>query len=176
MKDKAIVLDRATLIRWARDGATKEGWTEVEPIFQANCIACHSAAVMPNLTSFETYEGASSVAETDSGASLDSLTRVSHIHLFGIAFIFIFMGYIYSMSVNINETFKSVIIIIPFLFIIIDISSWWLTSIFPGFAWFTIIGGFGYMSAFGVMWFTSMYQMWIMPRSARVFDSNEWIK
>ena len=176
MKDKAVELDRATLIRWARDGATKEGWAEVEPIFQANCIACHSKEVMPSIAPLTTYEEVAAVAETDEGASVDSLTRVSHIHLFGIAFIFIFMGYIYSMSVNINDKFKSVIIMIPFLFIIIDISSWWLTSMFAGFAWFTIIGGFGYMMAFAVMWFTSMYQMWIMPRSGKEYKSNEWIK
>ncbi|SFV67143.1 Elongation factor-1 alpha [hydrothermal vent metagenome] len=96
------------------------------------------------------------------GASVDSLTRVSHIHLFGIAFIFIFLGYIFSMSIGMSEVVKSIIIAIPFGFLIIDISSWWITSIYPAFAWFTIIGGFGYMMAFAIMWFTSMYQMWLL--------------
>ena len=59
------------------------------------------------------------------GATVDSLTRVSHIHLFGIAFIFIFMGYIFSMAVNIKESIKSIVIAIPFGFILIDITSWW---------------------------------------------------
>lgn len=174
MQDKATKVDKATLIRWAREGAPKEGWGKVKPIFEANCVACHSA--MSELPSLTEYEETSKVAETDKGASIDSLTRVSHIHLFGIAFIFIFMGYIYSMTVNINAVFKSIVIIIPFLFIIIDISSWWITSIFPSYAWFTIIGGFGYMMAFAVMWFTSMYQLWILPRNGKRFDSNEWIK
>ena len=161
MSDKASPIDKATLIRWARDGATKEGWEKVKPIFEANCVACHSS--IPQLPPFLEYEDTAKVAEVDSGISVDSLTRVSHIHLFGIAFIFIFMGYIYSMSVNISEGFKSIVIAIPFAFLIVDIGSWWLTSFFPAFAWFTIIGGFGYMMAFAIMWFTSMYQMWIMP-------------
>jgi len=172
MKDKANALDRATLIRWARDGATKEGWGEVEPIFQANCVSCHNS--IPSLPNLIEYEDTAKIAETDKGASLDSLTRVSHIHLFGIAFIFIFVGYIFTLVVGFNQKIKAIIIAIPFLFIIIDISSWWITSIYPGFAWFTIIGGFGYMMAFAVMWFTSMYQMWILPRNGKVYDSNEW--
>jgi hypothetical protein len=161
MKDKASDLERAKLIKWARDGAPKEEWDKVKLIFQANCVACHSA--LPALPKFMEYEATAKVAEIDEGASVDSLTRVSHIHLFGIAFIFIFMGYIYSMTINISEKVKAIVIAIPFGFIIIDISSWWVTSMFPAFAWFTIIGGFGYMMAFAVMWFTSMYQMWILP-------------
>lgn len=174
MKDKADDLARATLIRWAREGAKRESWHEVEPIFQENCVSCHSS--IPGLPTLMEYENTAKVAETDKGASLDSLTRVSHIHLFGIAFIFIFMGYIYSMSVEINQKFKAMIIAIPFVFLILDITSWWITSIYPNFAWLTIIGGFGYMMAFAVMWFTSMYQMWILPKNGKNYNSNEWHK
>jgi hypothetical protein len=172
MKDKASDADRAKLIMWARDGAPLNHWKKVEPIFQANCVSCHTA--IPNLPTFTNYEETAKVAETDKGASLDSLTRVSHIHLFGIAFIFIFVGYIFSLAVGFNEKVKAIIIAIPFGFLIIDISSWWITSIFPGFAWLTIIGGFGYMVAFAIMWFTSMYQMWILPRNGKEYSVNEW--
>ena len=107
------------------------------------------------------------------GASVDSLTRVSHIHLFGIAFIFIFVGYIFSLTVGFNKKVKVKSIAIPFEFLIIDISSWWITTVLPGFAWFTIIGGFGYMFAFAIMWFTSMYQMWILARNDKTYEVNE---
>jgi len=159
MKDKANDLDRAKLIKWVRDGATEKGYEEVKPIFDNNCIACHSS--IESLAQFNTYEETKEVTTTDEGASIDSLTRVSHIHLFGIAFIFIFVGYIFTMSVGLSEIMKSIIISLPFAFLIVDISSWWVTSIFPAFAWLTIIGGFGYMLAFAVMWFVSMYQMWL---------------
>lgn len=159
MKDKANDLDRAKLIKWVRDGATEKDYKEIQPIFENNCIACHSS--MESLAQFNTYEETKDVTSTDEGASIDSLTRVSHIHLFGIAFIFIFVGYIFTMSVGLSEIMKSIIISLPFAFLIVDISSWWVTSIFPAFAWLTIIGGFGYMMAFAVMWFVSMYQMWL---------------
>nr|WP_275716220.1 hypothetical protein [Sulfurimonas sp. SAG-AH-194-L11] len=67
------------------------------------------------------------------GAFVDSLTRVSHINLFGIVFIFIFLEYIFSMSIGMSEGIESIIIAIPFAFLIIDISLWWITSIYPGF-------------------------------------------
>lgn len=160
MKDNASDKDRTILIKWAREGAKQKEWKMVKPVFEANCIECHSA--MPGLPTFSSYEESAEITKTDMGASVDSLTRVSHIHLFGIAFIFIFLGYIFSMSIGMSEVIKSIIIAIPFGFLIIDISSWWVTSIYPAFAWFTIIGGFGYMMAFAVMWFTSMYQIWLL--------------
>ena len=36
----------------------------------------------------------------------------------------------------------------------------------PNFAWFVIIGGFGYSVAASIMIFTSLYQMWLSPRRA----------
>ncbi|WP_289401874.1 hypothetical protein [Sulfurovum xiamenensis] len=172
MKDKASDKDRTTLIKWAREGAPLEHWKKVEPVFSANCVQCHSS--IPGLPKFDEYEETAEVAKTDMGASVDSLTRVSHIHLFGIAFIFIFVGLIFSLAVGLNEKLKAFIIAIPFGFLIIDISSWWITSIFPQFAWFVIIGGFGYMMAFVIMWGTSMYQMWILPRNGKDYNINEW--
>jgi hypothetical protein len=172
MKDKASSHDRMILIKWARDGAPKERWEEVKQVFDANCIQCHST--IPGLPSFDSYESTAEIAKTDMGATVDSLTRVSHIHLFGIAFIFIFVGFIFSFAVGFNKKVKSIIIAIPFVFLIIDILSWWVTKSYPAFAWFTIIGGFGYISAFAIMWVTSMYQMWILPYNGKSYDSNEW--
>ena len=37
---------------------------------------------------------------TGEGATITSLTRVSHIHLFGISFIFFFIGLIFSFAVG----------------------------------------------------------------------------
>ncbi|HIC44325.1 MAG TPA: elongation factor-1 alpha [Sulfurimonas sp.] len=172
MKDKANALDRMILIKWAREGAKEEEWKKVQPVFEGNCIQCHST--IPGLPTFGDYESSAEVAKTDMGASIDSLTRVSHIHLFGIAFIFIFVGFIFSFAVGLSQKTKAVIIAIPFIFLIVDIFSWWITKSYPGFAWFTIIGGFGYIFAFAIMIATSMYQMWVLPYNGKVYTSNEW--
>jgi hypothetical protein len=122
---------------------------------------CHNGA-QTSLPNYENFEGVKLVAETDHGASFSSLTRVSHIHLFGISFIFMFVGAIFAFA-RFNKMWKLVLIMTPFAFLIIDVLSWWLTKLNPNFAWLTIIGGFGYSVAAGVMLFTSLAQMWL-PR------------
>jgi hypothetical protein len=54
---------------------------------------------------------------------------------------------IFSLAVGFNKWLKATIIFIPFAFLILDVSAWWLTRIDPAFAWLVIIGGFGYSFA-----------------------------
>ncbi len=162
MKDKAPPVERLTIIKWARNGANKQEWqAKIKPIVMKRCAMCH--AHIPTLPNITKYEVISKLAEVDHGASITSLTRISHIHLFGISFIFFFIGFIFSMAVGFNKWVKAGLIIFPFLFLITDVASWWLTKWDPNFAWLVIIGGTGYSLAATVMLFTSLYQMWIYP-------------
>jgi len=173
MKDKASSHDRAQIIKWVREGASEEGWnTHIDNIFEKNCVFCHDEE--PGLPDFTKFENVKLVSDIDEGASIGSLTRVSHIHLFGISFIFFFVGLIFSFAVGIPNWLKVSAIALPFLFLIVDVMSWWLTKWVPVFAWFTLIGGFGYTLASGFMWFTSVYQMWVLPYKKREFNTNEW--
>ena len=113
------------------------------------------------------------MAEINEGASIQTLTRSSHIHLFGISFIFFFMGLIFSFAVGVPKWLKILAIGFPFGFLILDILSWWLTKHNPNFAWFTLIGGFGYSIASTSMWFISMYQMLILSRNGKIYG-NAW--
>ena len=122
---------------------------------------CH--AHIPSIANVTKLEEMKKVAKVDEGAEITSLTRVSHIHLFGISFIFFFVGYIFSMAVGFNKWVKAGLIFIPFAFLVVDIASWWLTKMNPGFAWLVILGGFGYSMAATIMLFSSLYQMWVMP-------------
>ncbi|MEA1987871.1 MAG: elongation factor-1 alpha [Pseudomonadota bacterium] len=173
MKDKATPEENLTMIKWARDGADEATWNStIKPIVEAKCAMCH--AHMPTLPNVSSYEDMKGVSEVDHGAEIESLTRVSHIHLFGISFIFFFVGLIFSMAVGFRPWVKAAIIFVPFAFLILDIASWWLTKMNPGFAWFVIIGGFGYSVAAGIMLFTSLYQMWIMPMKGQGSEENTW--
>lgn len=162
MKDMAPKDQNTILIKWARDGAPADQWEPtIQPIVQQYCIACHST--MPGLPNFKNLSELQATAEVDEGKAFATLTRLSHIHLFGIAFIFFFVGLIFSFASGFNPMVKAVIIFIPFGFLIIDILAWWLTKMHPGFAFLVIIGGLGYSLASATMILTSLYQMWIMP-------------
>ncbi len=162
MKMNAPDAERLELIKWARAGAPKEEWdTKIEPIIKKYCLICHVPGAP--MGDFSTYENVKKHAEADHGASFASLTRVSHIHLFGIGFIFFFIGMIFTLAEGIGCFWKAVIVLTPFVFLIIDILSWWLTKLNPAFAWLTIIGGIGYSIAAAIMLFVSLWQMWITP-------------
>lgn len=173
MKDKANVHERTEIVRWVRQGSPENEWnTTISPIVTKNCVQCHGG--IGGLPNFTTYEGIKPAAHIDEGSSIGALTRVSHIHLFGIAFIFFFICLIFSLSVGLPPKLKSGIIATPFLFLVIDIASWWLTKWFPNFAYVTMLGGFSYNLAAAFMILTSLYQMWILPMRGKVYPQNAW--
>lgn len=166
MKDYAPGEARLSLIKWARAGAPEGEWeAKIKPLTDQYCIGCH--ANMAGLANVGAKDDMLKVAATDSGATIPTLTRVSHIHLFGIAFIFFFIGLIFSFATGFNPIVKALLIFTPFMFLIIDIAAWWLTKMHPGFAWLVMIGGFGYSLASTVMIFSSLYQMCVKPFMTR---------
>jgi len=172
MQDKAPDGVRQDIILWAQKGASKAEWdTQFKEVFAQHCIMCHSQ--VPGIPDFTTYEEVAKTTTSDHGASISGLTRVSHIHLFGISFIFFFIGLIFSFAVGVPKKLKILAIAFPFAFLIVDILSWWLTKLSPGYAYLTIIGGIGYSIACAFMWITSMYQMLFLSRNGKVYG-NAW--
>lgn len=161
MKENAPPEARLTMIKWARAGAPANEWeTTIKPLTEQYCVGCH--ANMPGIVNVGEKDAILKIAATDNGMSITSLTRVSHIHLFGIAFIFFFVGWIFSFATGFSPIVKAGLIFFPFAFLILDVASWWLTKMNPNFAGLVIIAGFGYSLASTVMIFSSLYQMWIL--------------
>ena len=172
MKGMGTPEARLDIIKWVRAGAPEADWEpRLKDTFGQHCVMCHSTT--PNIPDFTKYEEVKKLAKTSEGASVQTLTRVSHIHLFGISFIFFFVGFIFSFAIGIPKWLKISVIAFPFIFLIADVFSWWVTKWIPGFAWLTIIGGFGYSVASSIMWFVSMYQMLILSRNGKNYG-NSW--
>lgn len=161
MQPYATEQERFTIIQWTRDGAEQEDYASsgVQKIIETKCVMCHNADAsgIPNYNDFAQLKA---VTEQDEGATFASLIRISHIHLFGIAFIFMFVGLIFSFSETAPVMIKSLAIGMPYVFLIADIMSWWLTKLHPMFAWLVIIAGMGMAVSFAFMWFTSIAEMW----------------
>jgi hypothetical protein len=172
MKANAPAEVRLEIIKWAKEGAPEAKWeSHFKEVFAKNCVMCHST--VPGIPDFTKLEEVQKRASVDKGASIQSLTRISHIHLFGISFIFFMMAFIFSFAVNVPRKIKILAIAFPFGFLILDVMSWWLTKLSPNFAYLTIIGGIGYSLASTFMWVTSMYQMFILSRNGKVYG-NAW--
>jgi len=152
--------ENITLINWVRAGAKQEQYeTTAKTIFDNRCIACHNNR-NPHLPSLESYEGVKVVTERDEGADLFTLVRVSHIHLFGLTFIFFMVGSIFIHAYIRYEWMKIVIIVVPFMAIALDIASWYITKFYAPFA-YVVIGSGGLMGlSFAFQFFVSIHQMW----------------
>ena len=162
MKGNASNEERSSIIQWVRNGASESEYAfHVKGIIDNKCVVCHNAN-SGTLQDFSKLENLKKVSESGEGASFQLLTRMSHIHLFGISFIFMFVGIIFSFSTNIPGRYKYPAVIMPYVFLLIDIASWWLTKLNPHFAWLVIIGGIGLAFSFVFMWTVSMYQMWVL--------------
>lgn len=166
MKENAPPEVRMALLKWAHAGAPAEEWDgKIKPMVDQYCGPCHAnMATLPNITEKTVMD---QMTKRDEGASIGTLTRVSHIHLFGISFIFFFVGWIFTYATGFSPVTKSILIFTPFAFLIVDVASWWLTKMDPNFAYLVIIGGFGYSMASSIMIFTSLYQMWIPKRKPK---------
>jgi hypothetical protein len=89
------------------------------------------------------------------------LLKWTHIHLFGINFIFILLGTV-TYLLNLTEKLRTWLIVLPFLGILIDIAALWLKSyISPAFFWLHIPGGGLFGSIFAFVFFRGFWEMWI---------------
>ena len=162
MKQNAPEDERFQIIQWVRDGADEDAYKEegIDKIVQTRCVVCHNkeASGLPNFNDFAQLK---KLTAQDEGSSVGTLTRGSHIHLFGISFIFMFVGIIFSFSETTNMKFKCIAVGMPYLFLVTDILSWWLTKYYPVFAWLVVFAGMGMGISFIFMWVTSIMEMWL---------------
>ena len=153
--------DLAAMLDWIRDGAIKKTYTaSIESIVADNCLSCHDGS-NPHLSNLDGFENIHEVVAQDTGADLFTLVRVSHIHLFGLTFIFFIVGFIFSHAYLRPVWLKSLIIATPFAGVIADVLGWYVTKVYTPFAWVVLIAGALNGLSFAVMWVISMYQMWI---------------
>ena len=153
---------------WVEGGADRAKYeSEVRPLLEKRCMICHDGS-NPHLRNLNGYDNLKKVAERDTGTDVFTLVRVSHIHLFGLTFVFFIMGLMYSHAYVRPVWFKCAIIALPYVAIAMDVSSWYFTKLFHPFAWVVIVSG-GIMGAcFAFMWAVTMYQMWLAPPPAMV--------
>lgn len=85
----------------------------------------------------------------------------THIHLFGMGMIFIFMGSM-TLFLDTGPKLRTWLIVLPFLGVLIDISAMWLKAfVSPAFFWLHIPGGGVFAVIFGYVSLRALWEMWI---------------
>jgi hypothetical protein len=148
------------IIAWVQQGADKVQYeTGIRPTIDKRCMSCHDGS-NPHLVNLGGYDNIKKVTEQDTGTDVFTLVRVSHIHLFGLAFIFFLVGLIFSHAYVRPVWFKCTVVGVPYLALTLDVSSWYFTKLFHPFAMVTMAAGGVMGLCFAFMWAVSMYQMW----------------
>lgn len=156
--------DKEVILKWIHDGAEEAGYQQdIAPILSRDCVHCHNPGVNPSLPDLTHYAGVAEVAHAG-GATLPALVRVSHIHLFGIAFILYFIGKIFLLC-DINIYVKRVAVVIPFVAMLLDVLSWFITKSIVQFAYAVVLSGALMGMSMGVQILLSIYQMWFSPKN-----------
>lgn len=163
--------ERQTLMNWAATDKSKATFDQkVQTIVNTRCLACHSGS-NPHIPKLTNFEEVSKLVEKDTGMTIPTLVRVSHIHTFGLTFIFFIVSSIFVHAYVRPLWMKCVLIAIPFLSILLDIGSWYLTKLVPGFAWVVIGSGALMGTSFATQVLMSLYQMW-MP-APKAVEANQ---
>ncbi len=158
--------DKDVILQWIQNGAAEPEYHErIEPILNRDCIVCHAPAINPSLPDLTSYAGVAVVAHAG-GATLPFLIRVSHIHLFGIAFILYFIGKIFLLC-DMNVIVKRIAVVIPFAAMLLDVMSWFITKSFPAFAYVVVASGALMGISMGMQILVSIYQMWFYQKKPK---------
>jgi len=151
------------VIDWVQANANRDKYEkEIRPILEKRCMACHDGS-NPHLPNLSNYDNLKKATEMDKGATIPTLVRVSHIHLFGVTFIFFLVGLTFSHAYVRPVWFKCTVVAFPFVAIMVDVSSWYIIKLFHPFVYVEMAAGALMAACFAFMWVVSLYQMWLSP-------------
>lgn len=100
------------------------------------------------------------------GKELGDMVSVSHNHLGGIA-LMVFLVLIIFLFSSFGAKLKVILSWLPFVFIILDIGSMWLTRyVAEPFAWMFMFSGAGLALLFCLLIVLSLYDLWLKKQTA----------
>ncbi len=92
----------------------------------------------------------------------------THIHLFGMSMIFIFMGAI-TVFLDLSAWLRTWLVVLPFVGLLVDIAAVWLKGyVSPAFFWLHIPGGGLFGLAFAIVSIRALWEMWWLRNNLAV--------
>lgn len=155
--------ERNKIVDWLKSGETRAQYQKVvQPILQKDCLQCHSPKSGLNIPDLSNYQGVMKVAQVDTGTSVATLVKLSHIHLFGIGLLLLSVGMIFRHA-ELSAVLKNTITIVPFVSVFVDIVAWYLTKWDPVYAYTVVVAGALLGLALAIQILLPLWQMWIWP-------------
>ncbi|MCL6506177.1 MAG: hypothetical protein K6T59_04050 [Bryobacteraceae bacterium] len=153
-------VDKAKILKWIQDGATREGFEKVvAPILARNCWQCHNPDGFMYRRPLQTYEQVQDVTKVDRGEPPPIWARVAHTHLQSIGLIFFVVGLIFA-GTAFSERVKTVVVTIPFVSLVVDFGSRFLARYHPGLVYVMMAAGALSAFSFAAMVVCSLHELW----------------
>lgn len=91
----------------------------------------------------------------------------THIHLFGMSTIFIFLGGL-TLFLDMGFKARTWLIVLPFVGVLVDILAMWLKGfVSPTFFWLHVPGGGVFAAVFACVSLRALWEMWVRPKHGR---------
>ncbi|WP_455220387.1 hypothetical protein [Kaarinaea lacus] len=159
--------ERNEIVDWLNSGESRSQYQKVvRPILQKDCMQCHSPDSGLKIPDLSNYQGVMKVAKVDTGASIGTLVKLSHIHLFGIGLLLLGVGMIFRYA-ELQPLLKNIITITPFVAVFVDILAWYLTKWDPVYAYTVVISGALLGLALAAQILIPLWQMWVTQSTVR---------
>lgn len=154
--------DRHQIVEWLKSGKAETTYeTRIRPILAKKCLACHSPSSGLKVPDLSSFPALGKVTKVDTGESLLTLVKLSHIHLFGIGLVLLSVGLIFRLSAM-STWLKGTLILLPFAAMAVDILAWFLTKWDPVFAYTVIMAGGLLGAGLAAQILISLYQIFFL--------------
>lgn len=160
--------EKEKILTWLQDGATREGYQNINHIFENRCVTCHRPDRLMWKRPLTRFEEVKEVAVPDRGEPIALWARVAHTHLMSLAVIFFCLSIIFSFC-GVGQKMKAFFMPLPFLSLFLDFGARALIKYIPFFVY--VMAAAGALMAVSMMVLTlgPLYDMWIRGRKV----SNE---
>ncbi|RRJ84245.1 hypothetical protein [Aestuariirhabdus litorea] len=136
--------DIEVIAQWIKDGAKDDEYfkEEVMYILEEDCQKCHSrnSTMSKAITSIPFSSHEDIIKYTEAGYSWTHMAKNAHIHLFGMSVFLVLVTLAFAFSSYISAL-KTLLISLSWIALWADISAWWLSKYWDGFAY--LIAGAG---------------------------------
>ncbi|MGV3723638.1 MAG: hypothetical protein ACO1SX_22300 [Actinomycetota bacterium] len=153
--------ERTQLLDWIHTGGDRTAFTTVQPVLAQRCQSCHSPAGPAKFRPLTNFEEVSAVVKTDRGETPPAWARVAHIHLQGLATIFLALGLAFTFT-GFSETIKLLVVPLPFVALVADFGARALTPKWPELV--PVVMGAGAVGALAlaVLCGGLLYELWFV--------------
>lgn len=160
------------LIKWTKDGSSpkEEDFAPIVETLENHCVNCHDLEAAASSSPLwedrvVKHELVAPMFNKTGAISATRLIHLTHIHLLTNVMMFVLTGAVV-LFCRIGSRLKSALLVLPFIAIVLDMGSWWLTAFVSHlFAYTIMIGGTLVGVSFLLQFVFAIYGLWIQRAS-----------